>query len=241
MEKSNFDLKMKILHLEDGLKRMQDANASTPAQYSSSAATNFQRGSVAEGYRSNIISPIYLNEVNFQAENINLRMKIEEKQIELEHRNALLVKAKHAIEALKTELHRLQEQKSYDADLEERVRKLKEVNDEIEVDYREQLARLESELFSARLLVNNKEKERMEAEEKLRQRESAHQAASEKASALQTDNHRLQEALSKAQQTASSLSDELTQCKAHLDLYKMQLEEEGADRDALKVRVLIWP
>ena len=60
-------------------------------------------------------------------------------------------------------------------------------------------------------------------------------ANSERISSLQSDNQKLQEQTSKAQQSLSFLSDELTQSKAHMDLYKMQLEEEGSERDALKV------
>jgi centrosomin len=80
LEKDNFDLKMKIYYLEESLR-----------QQSSSGESNQE----LEDLRS---------------ENRQLRNKVQENAVDLEHRNTLLVKAKGAIEALKQEMERIRGQ-----------------------------------------------------------------------------------------------------------------------------------
>eukprot|EP01035_Chromulina_nebulosa_P026377 gene26377-34509_t len=227
LEKNNLDLKMKIHNLEEGLKRIQYENSAGQVTIGS----NVHWGSAVHGE-----SPSYafVNDGVAQSEIFSLRLKMEEKQLELEQRNSLLAKAKNAIEVLKAELQRVKDQRNYDSDLEDRYRKLQESSNEMELDYRERLMGLENELFNAKVLINSKDKELADTEQKLRQRESDFKANSDRISTLQSDNQRLQEQASKAQQSVSFLSDELTQSKAHMDLYKMQLEEEGTEREALK-------
>jgi len=60
----------------------------------------------------------------------------------------------------------------------------------------------------------------------------------------QVDNHlkdtqqemrRIQDQLTAALQKISALEDDITQNRAHMDLYRIELQEIGEDRDALKV------
>jgi hypothetical protein len=99
LEKTCFDLKMKIYYLEENLKRFQD---------SESRAETEQGGLKIECAR--------------------MKLKLEERAVDLEQRNLLLVKSKNAIDALKTELERLRGESDAHADLEERVRGMKHVS-----------------------------------------------------------------------------------------------------------------
>ncbi len=51
----------------------------------------------------------------------------------------------------------------------------------------------------------------------------------------QQEKRRVQEQLAVAQQKIQALEDDITQSRAHMDLYRIELEELGEDRDALKV------
>ena len=55
----------------------------------------------------------------------------------------------------------------------------------------------------------------------------------------QNENRRLQEQLNQAQQKIQVLEEDLTQHRAHLDLFNIQLEETSQERDHFKVLLLI--
>lgn len=151
---------MKIHNLEEGLKRIQYENSAGQV----TSGSNVHWGSAVHGE-----SPSYafVNDGVAQSEIFSLRLKMEEKQLELEQRNSLLAKAKNAIEVLKAELQRVKDQRNYDSDLEDRYRKLQESSNEMELDYRERLMGLENELFNAKVLINSKDKELADTEQKL--------------------------------------------------------------------------
>jgi hypothetical protein len=87
LEKNNFDLKMKVYYLEENLKKISDSGGGHGAQHQAD----------------------YTEEL--RAENTSLRLQVEEKCIEMETRNTLLVKAKTAIETLKHEIGKLRNDK----------------------------------------------------------------------------------------------------------------------------------
>jgi chromosome segregation ATPase len=138
LEKVNFDLKMKIYYLEESLKRFQDGEQVHDVQ-----------------------TDHFKNEIH------KLKLQLEEKQVDLEQRNLLLIKSKNAIESLKTEIERLRSECDHHQDLEERVRRLKQLNDEVEADYRNQLSNLERQLSDARKLADTKDFERASTEDKV--------------------------------------------------------------------------
>jgi chromosome segregation ATPase len=138
LEKSNFDLKMKVYYLEESLKRFQDGEDEHDGQYES---MKLERG--------------------------KMKMEMEEKNIDIEQRNLLLLKSKSAIDALKMEIERLRAEGSHHTDLEERVRRLKQLNDDMESDLRGQIAALEMQLASTRNDVDSKEREKAVSEDKL--------------------------------------------------------------------------
>ena len=72
LEKDNFDMKMKIFYLEEQLQRCE-----------------------GDGMNANGVNSNDMNELS--ADNMSLRIKLEESQIELEQRNTLLVKVRKHI------------------------------------------------------------------------------------------------------------------------------------------------
>lgn len=137
LEKSNFDLKMKVYYLEESLKRYQDGENMVDAQSD-----------------------------HHKIEISKLKLQLEDKQIDLEQRNLLLIKSKNAIEALKTEIERLRNENDHHQDLEDRIRRLKQLNDELEQDYRGQISQLEQQLSAARQQIDAREIEKSSAEDK---------------------------------------------------------------------------
>ena len=138
LEKSNFDLKMKVYYLEENLKRYQDG------EHAGDAQTEHQRLEIGK-----------------------LKLQLEDKQVDLEQRNLLLIKSKNAIEALKVEIERLRNENNHQQDLEDRIRRLKQLNEDIENDYRSQINQLEQQLVSARQLADSKEIEKATSEDKV--------------------------------------------------------------------------
>lgn len=137
LEKSNFDLKMRVYYLEEALKKFQDTDLG-----------NSDNDELA-------------SEVS------TLRLDLEEKKIELERRNLLLIKAKGAIETLKNEMERLKSENDGFKDQEDRVHRLKQLNEHVEADYHAQIAELENQLAAARDIASARDRERINAEEKL--------------------------------------------------------------------------
>lgn len=166
LEKSNFDLKMKVYYLEEGMKRIQE----TPKSAFPNSSNQYWDGGLEISKKSQIVTPALRSSneiISGNSEILNLRLQLEEKHFELEQRNILLIKAKHAIEALKADLHRTKSEKVFEVDLEERIRKLRDANDVIEVEYREQLAKMDNELFNMKLQLAANEKDRLELKDKL--------------------------------------------------------------------------
>ena len=81
-----------------------------------------------------------------RAENMNLRLKIEEQTIDLDQRNSLLMKAKGAIESLKSELDKLKvqlnEMKARENELQSQVRSLADMGSSTDSEYRQEVASL---------------------------------------------------------------------------------------------------
>ena len=155
---------MKIHNLEEGLRRIQSENSTGLV---GTTGSSVHWGNAVHGESPSYSINPFVNEGVAQSEVFSLRLKIEEKQLELEQRNSLLAKAKNAIEVLKAELERIKDQRHHDTDLEDKFRKLQESSNEMELDYRERLMGLENELFNAKVLINAKDKELADTAQKL--------------------------------------------------------------------------
>eukprot|EP01032_Pedospumella_encystans_P027948 gene27948-31570_t len=205
LEKANFDLKMKVYYLEESLKRFQDGENMSDVQ------TDNQKIEISK-----------------------LKLQLEDKQIDLEQRNLLLIKSKNAIEALKTEIERLRNENDHHHDLEDRIRRLKQLNEDIETDYRGQITQLEQQLSAARQMVDSKTIEKATSEDKMSHLELSFEQVDNHLKDTQQEKRRIQDQLTAALQKISALEDDITQNRAHMDLYRIELQEIGEDRDALK-------
>ena len=135
LENANYELKLKLHHLESntkrGVSRIMDGIEIFPSSDKQSA--------------------VFLQQ-------------LDEKSVELEQRNLLLVRAKHAIEALKTELENSQQQAHYTD--EKLIRALSD-NADINGRYNESIASFQSRMDVAENLIASKENLRSQAEDKL--------------------------------------------------------------------------
>ena len=208
LEKNNFELKMKIYYLEESLKRYQDGEQNNDLQ-----------------------------SVNHQIEIEKLKRQIDDKHIDLEQRNLLLMKSKNAIEALKIEVDRLRQDNEHAHDLEDRVRKLNQLNKDVENTYLEKISDMEFQLLSLRKVIENKDKERTTVEERLNNTDLSNQHLENKLRLLQDDKSSLSEQLVLSQHKVSKLEGELTQTITHADLYRIQLEECKNERDGVKEKL----
>ncbi|RYG66508.1 hypothetical protein EON64_09595, partial [archaeon] len=200
LERQNFDLKLKVFHLEETLKKMQDSE---------------MRQEVHQGMS--------------RSELADLKLQIEEKDIELEQRDLLLLKAKGAIEALKHELDRKKMELEKQADVEDRIKRLKQMNDEIEMDYKNQLVKIEADLSASKQITGYKEQEKSMLEEKVRQLEVSLASLHDQLEKVNAERVRIEDRWMQSQQQIVQLDEDLTQAKAHVDLFKMQLQEEAED------------
>lgn len=89
--------------------------------------------------------------------NANLRLLIDEKDLQIEQKNHLLIKAKQIISQLENEVERLRLMENLKENLEDRLHKLKQSNDEMENEYVQQIRGLQQEVASLRQSTSSKE------------------------------------------------------------------------------------
>jgi chromosome segregation ATPase len=140
LEKHNLDLKMKVMYLEENMKKL-------------SSSHNF-----GQHHHADVES--------IEADLSALRLQLEEKEIELEQRNLLLMKAKGAIEGLKSEIARLKVDGSKQTVLEERVQQLKISYELMESELKSNISQLELQLATAREKIHAKDQSLTAADEK---------------------------------------------------------------------------
>lgn len=206
LEKSNFDLKMRVFYLEEKLTRLAGGE-STAALFAPSddSTTNA------------------------------LRLQVEEKNLELEQRNLLLTKAKVAIEALKKEVERSKAEHGKTADLEDRVRRLKSASDEMDAQYKAQIAQIEGQLATARQATAQLAQAKAASDGQTAALELQIRQAGERHADLCLQRDRADEASLHARQASEGLEEELLQLRAHVDLYRLRGEEHGAEFETLRV------
>jgi len=213
LEKSNFDLKMKVYYLEENLRRAAAAGVGGVVGSSSSSSSSSSE---------------------LSALNSTLRVQLEEKNVELEQRAGMIRKAFAAIEGLKKEVERLRGETQSQHELEDRVRKLKTSNEGMESEFRVQLSALETQLQTARQTVTTKEKQRSELESRVSQLELSLAHANDRLEELRDDKDQVDEQWLQMQQRNSEMEEELTQARAHVDLYRIQYEEQVAEVENVK-------
>eukprot|EP01040_Poterioochromonas_malhamensis_P010345 gene10345-11253_t len=208
LEKQNFELKMKIYHLEDTIHTLQEKE--------------IQRQAASSQHSS---------EIN------DLKLLLEERNLELEERNLILIKAKNAMEILKTELQRSQLDAAKQTELQEKILSLKQMNDEIERDYKQQLTTYEHDIKSSKQTVNLKEQEISVLEDQIRQLEITIERLKQDYDGVQKDKEKTETIWINAQERISLLEEEVTQCHAHIDLYKLRVQEETEEKQSLQIQL----
>eukprot|EP01033_Poteriospumella_lacustris_P013034 gene13034-9328_t len=199
---------MRIYHLEENLKKFQDGE-----------------------HRQDAVTATAKAEVH------DLKIKLEEMQIELEQRELLMVKASGVINTLKQELDRCKESLERQDELESKIRGLKHSNEDIAHEFRGQLISLEKELHETRQQLLLKEQERSQLEDRLKQSEVTVAHLQDRVSEGHADRARVEEKWHRSQEQASAWEEEVTQCRAHVDLFKIRLEEEHEEKERLKQQV----
>lgn len=147
LEKSNFDLKMKLFYLESNTKRERS------------------QGTFDE---NEIFPPFPPSSSQHFSQSSSFIHQLEEKSSELEQRNQLLVRAKQAIEALKLELDKSRiDSKKHSDDLESQLRLGKLENDEVIYKLHENSMAFEAQMARATHAIAKNEHLREVMEEKL--------------------------------------------------------------------------
>jgi chromosome segregation ATPase len=138
LEKQNFELRMKIFHLEEQLKKYHDSE---------------QRNELSNNHSKNELH--------------NLRVKNEELQIEIEQRELLMVKASTMINTLKQELDRCKDQVLQQEEFELKFQQLKLSHQQVIDEMKQQLQQMELQLQQHQFTISATEKEKNKLEEKL--------------------------------------------------------------------------
>lgn len=140
LEEANLDLKMKLHRLESNTKV---------------GVSRILDGNESFPSTSGAQSAVFLQQ-------------LEDKSIEIEHRNQLLGRAKDAIEALQTELEKLRyDSETYAQNLGDQLKRAKKENDELNCRYHESALSYESRMTIAENLITSQENLRSQADEKL--------------------------------------------------------------------------
>jgi hypothetical protein len=104
----------------------------------------------------------------FGAQSAVFLQQLDDKSIEIEQRNQLLIRAKDAIEALQSELEKLRyDSETYAQTLNDQLKRAKKDNDELNCRYHENSLGYESKMKIAENLITSQGQLRSQAEEKL--------------------------------------------------------------------------
>jgi chromosome segregation ATPase len=226
LEKSNLDLKMKVLYLEENIKKMSYSSAHSDIE-------------------------------SFEADLSGLRLQLEEKDIELEQRNLLLMKAKGAIEGLKAEINRIKVDGGKQTVLEERVQQLKVSYDLMENELKSNISQLELQLATGREKLQAKDHLIAAAEDKIVSTvihsicalsdwllllqstlELNSSVLSDRLHTVASERDKLQLKLSDYQRRVTELEEDLTQSHAQVELHKLQTDEHSDETSQVKVRFI---
>lgn len=140
LEEANLDLKMKLHRLESNTKL---------------GASRILDGSESFPTAYGAQSAVFLQQ-------------LDDKSVEIEQRNQLLIRAKDAIEALQSELEKLRhDSETYAQNLSDQLKRAKKENDELNCRYHENSLGFESRMKIAENLITSQGQLRSQAEDKL--------------------------------------------------------------------------
>ena len=143
----------------------------------------------------------------------------------MEQRNTLLLKAKTAIETLKTEINKLRSERHAQGDMEVKLRSVMRDNQEMEAKYKFKSEQLEVQVATLQQAVNMKDHGTHLTDEKLRSARQELEDARRHSAALEEDVRSLQKRLSESH-------TQLVEARSESDgLRIQQAEQADADTD----------
>jgi centrosomin len=226
LEKENFDLKMRVYYLEEGVRKtntLGGGNTSGPSVHG-----HAQMDGNSNSFGDTL--PMHSDSVS------SLHLQLEEKNLELEQRDMLLTKAKTALEALKKEI--LKMKTDHDpkqvADAEERIRKLKEANEQIEHTSKAQLQDMEGQLVEARQNLHFRDNSISDLTTQNEKLTLQVETLEERCKEAREECDNAQQHTFLVNQKCERMEEELTQARAHVELYRMETDEAQKEAEHLK-------
>ena len=170
-----------------------------------------------------------------------LKLELQERQIELNERNLLLSKAKTAITEMRKELERVRRENdpAIRVELEARVAKLKKANEDIEAECRKQVNSMEVELVTTKEKYFLLDEAKAKAETRLEQVELSLTHAEQRLAELRDEKAKVDENWLLLQQKADRMEDEITQARAHVELFRMETQEAIEERDSIREQLVL--
>ena len=166
LELMNFDLKMKIFHLEEKMKSLNnvtvdefDINSNVDDSLNSTMMND-------QLYPARNRHDDALNTSNISQHVNTLKVHLSERDKELEQRNSLLIKAKNAIEHLKVELEKYKDAEEQQREWQGRLNTLRQNYESMDVEYRRQIDDLQASLMSTKQLLATKDSMFQSSEER---------------------------------------------------------------------------
>ncbi len=228
LKKENFDLKMRMYYMQE--KESKPSPGST-------------RNISMDVRNAQSLGAMNVNSDSFGQGHTDLMLQLEERNLELEQRNVLLSKARSAIDSLKGELKKARDEdlneKQRISELEQRVAKMKQANEEIEKSCTSQIQVMEKEVVSAKekVFMLEEAKNSIETKNEKLELELAHSEDRLKESRDEKD--RLDEQWLLLQQKAEKMEEEVTQARAHVELFRMETQEAGNEAEELRKRLQV--
>jgi len=203
LEAANFDLKLRIHHLEDALKRFTNTDS----------------------------MGVEIEEVT--SENTNLKMQVHQQKLELQERNIVLGKAKTAIEVLKPETERLRaiekDAQMLTNKSDKTVQELKESKDRLISKLqseKEDITRDSSERIAAKDLEIQRQARQIESSEKLLNGlQKALEDATSNITKANNERDIAKDSVARLEK-AAEYEEEVTQLRAQVELMSMQIREQ---------------
>lgn len=208
LEKATFDLKMKLFHMQ---QQQQSSRTSSQAfDHDSQTTLQLQRTVMAQ---------------------------LEQKEKELDQKNALLAKAKGLIDLLKLENRNLQQSHENEVEVKQQLEELRHRHEEVELEFRKQCIEHDVQMKSIQSHLLTKEQEVSLLEDQLQNLDVSYQQMYEKFKEANKESILLQDKYSKSHQLVSQLEDELIQQKTHVSLLSDQLLESSQSNQRANERI----
>jgi chromosome segregation ATPase len=201
LERMNFDLKMKVFYMEEQMRKLSDSAGQEDA---------------ADELRE---------------QNNQLRGDLEERTLEVEQRNALLVKAKQAIEALKAEVAKLRSEDSSGSaarleEAESRVRAALRNAEAMEAKHAADCERLQLKISSLEQTLALKDQLLSSVDDKAKASTSSLSSVSAELDSAHATIAKLEDQCRSYQKKLQEINQQLIDCRSDCDIAQIELAEQ---------------